>query len=132
MTTTLAGEKAAQFGGMHLHRLIPIPVKTSLPVMKQVESTVQRLYHDPLRLTFLKRLDVLVIEEVGMLNSEQWSVLDHTIRFVNNSNVPMGGILVLGNGDPIQLRPPSGPLLWISPILYTNFKLLPGRLHQDD
>ena len=123
MITTLAGEKAAQFGGMHLHRLIPIPVKTSLPVMKQVESTVQRLYHDPLRLTFLKRLDVLVIEEVGMLNSEQWSVLDHTLRFVNNSNVPMGGILVLGNGDPKQLRPPSGPLLWISPILYTNFRL---------
>ena len=123
MITTLAGEKAAQFGGMHLHRLIPIPVKTSLPVMKQVESTVQRLYHDPLRLTFLKRLDVLVIEEVGMLNSEQWSVLDHTLRFVNNSNVPMGGILVFGNGDPKQLRPPSGPLLWISPILYTNFKL---------
>ena len=123
MVTTLAGEKASQFGGMHLHRLIPLPVKTSLPVMKQVESTVQKLYFDPMRLAFLKNLDVLFIEEIGMLNSEQWCVLDHTLRFINNSNQPMGGVLVIGNGDPKQLRPPSGPLLWISPVLLTNFKL---------
>ena len=28
---------------------------------------------------------------------------------------------MFGNGDPKQLRPPSGPLMWISPILFTNF-----------
>ena len=123
MVTTLAGEKAAQFGGLHLHRLIPLPIHTSLPVMKQVESTVQRLYCEPMRLTLLKSLDVLVIEEIGMLNSEQWCVLDHTLRFINNCNLPMGGILVIGNGDPKQLRPPAGPLLWISPVLFTNFHL---------
>ena len=58
-----------------------------------------------------------------MLNYEQWSVLDQTLPFVNNSNDSMGGILNLGNGDPKQLRPPSGQLLWISPTLYINFKM---------
>ena len=122
LVTTLAGEKAAQHGGLHLHRLIPMPVSSTLPVIKQVESTVQKLYLDPLRLVLLKSLDVLLVEELGMLNSEQWSVLDQTFRFVNNNNLPMGGVLVLGNGDPKQLRPPSGPLLWISPIVLTNFR----------
>ena len=64
MVATLAGEKASQFGGMHLHRLIPLPVKISLPVMKQVESTVQILYLDPMRLALLKNLDVLFIEKI--------------------------------------------------------------------
>ena len=123
MVTTLAGEKAAQFGGLHLHRLIPLPINTKLPVMKQVESTVQRLYCEPMRLILLKSLDVLIIEEIGMLNSEQWCVLDHVLRFINNCNLPMGGVLVIGNGDPKQLRPPAGPLLWISPVLFTNFTL---------
>ena len=122
MITTLAGEKASQFGGIHLHRLIPLPVTSTLPVIKQVETTIQNLYKDPQRLVHLKLLDILVFEEMGMLNSEQWSVLDQTLRFVNNSNVPMGGVLVFGNGDPKQLRPPKGPLLWISPLLMTNFE----------
>ena len=123
MVTTLAGEKAMQHGGLHLHRLLPIPVNSNLPVVKQVETTVQKLYTDPVRLVVLKRIDVIVVEEMGMLNSEQWSVLDQTLRFVNDSNIPFGGILVLGNGDPKQLRPPSGPLMWISPIILTNFSL---------
>ena len=50
-------------------------------------------------------------------------MLDHTFRFINNSNEPMRGVLVIGNGDPKQLRPPTGPLFWISPVILTNFKL---------
>ena len=71
IVTTLAGEKASQFGGIHLHRLIPMPVGSNFPVVKQVESTVQKLYRDPMKLVFIKILDVLVIEELGMLNSTQ-------------------------------------------------------------
>ena len=40
-----------QHGGLHLHRLIPIGVNASLPVIKQVETTVQKFhYADPVRL----------------------------------------------------------------------------------
>ena len=72
----------------------------------------------------LKSLDVLLVEELGMLNSEQWAVLDQTLRFVNDNNLPMGDVLVLGNDDPKQLRPPSGPFLCISPIVMTNFRFV--------
>ena len=123
MVTTVAGEKEAQFGGLHLHRLIPLPINTKLLVMKQVESTVQRLYCEPMRLILLKSLDALIIDEIGMLNSEQWCVLDHVLRFYNNCNLPMGGVLVIGNRDPKQLGPPAGPLLWIPPVQFTNFTL---------
>ena len=112
-----------QHGGLHLHKLIPIPVNSSLPVIVQVESTVQKLYTDPIRLVVLEKMDVIVLEELGMLNSEQWPVLDQTLRSVNNSNIPFGDILVFGKSDPKQLRPPSGPLIWISPIILTNFNL---------
>ena len=70
MVTTLAGEKAAELGGIHLHRLIPLMPSKNTPVMKQVESTVQNIYRDPTRLVQVKKLDVLVVEEIGMLNSE--------------------------------------------------------------
>ena len=83
MVTTFAGEKAAELGGIHLHRLIPLMPSENILVMKHVESTVQNLYRDPSRLVLLKKLDVLVVEEIGMLNSEHWSVLDQTLRFVN-------------------------------------------------
>ena len=74
MVTTVSGEKADQFGGIHLHRLIPIPLNNPLTVVKQVESTVQKLYSNPIRLLPLKHSDVLV--ELGMLSSQQWVFSD--------------------------------------------------------
>ena len=95
MVTTLAGEKAAELGGIHLHRLIPLLPSKKTPVMKQVESTVQNIYRDPTRLVQVKKLDVLVVEEIGMLNSEQWYVLDQTLRLANNCTRPWEEYLCL-------------------------------------
>lgn len=58
-------------GGVHYHRLIPAHVASNQPVMKQVDSTSQKLYQDPMRLVLLEKMDVLVEEELGMLNSQK-------------------------------------------------------------
>ena len=119
--TTLVGETATQLGVIRLNPLIPMHVGSNIPVRKKAESAVQKLYRDPKKQVFIKILDVLVIEELQMLNSTQKSVLDQTLRFVNNGNSPNGSVSVFSNGNPKQLRPPSGPLIWNSPLLFIIF-----------
>ena len=60
IVTTLAAEKAMQHGGLHSHRLIPVPVNSHLPVSKQVETTVQKIYSAEFRSVFLKKLSIIV------------------------------------------------------------------------
>ena len=132
MVMTLANEKASQFGGLNFHRSLLISISSNQPVERQVDASIQKLYRNPQRLTFLKTLDVLVVEELGKLISEKWSVLVQTMRFSNDSNLPVNGILILRSGDPKRRRPPKGPLLWISLLFLATLTFLPWWMCSDD
>ena len=92
VTTSLAGKKSAELGGIHSHPLLPLPVDQKLPVNKLEEVTVRKLYQQPLRLALMRRLDILVVEELGLFNIQQWAVLDKVLQYVNENDVPMGGV----------------------------------------
>ena len=53
-------------------------------------------------LNFVLIDDVLVIAEHGQLSAQQSSVLDVIFQKVHNSDMPFGGVLILGSMDHMQ------------------------------
>lgn len=48
-------------------------------------------------------MDVLLLDECGQLSSQQLSVMDVVLRHVRESDMPFGGVLVIGSFDHKQL-----------------------------
>ena len=72
----------------------------------------------------LMALEVLSVEEVSLINAEQWSAMDLTLQELNQSTLPFGGVLVIASGDQMQLPSIEGNDIFLSPILLTNFAMI--------
>ena len=123
MVTSLSAERSLCFGGSHIHELFALPVSQNPSVSISVEKSLQRLLFDPCRQLMLQILDILYIEEVGMVSAQQFAAMDAILQQIRNVHVPFGGVLVLATGDPKQLPPPSGNQLWVSPIMLTSVQM---------
>ena len=88
----LTSERARRLGGEHLHLFFGIPAQTSrCSTMRALaEITLFRLAKNPVRLAGLQRLDVLFIEEVGLISAQLFAVMDIVLRHVRDSSAPFG------------------------------------------
>ncbi|XP_047741131.1 uncharacterized protein LOC125179393 [Hyalella azteca] len=126
ITTALTAERAQVLGGEHLHMLFCLPVsKSSLQSVAIIaEKCLGNLVRSPRKLAHLKRIDVLVIEEIGLIPGYLFNILDVVLRRIKSTNVPFGGVLILASGDPKQLKPVDGTAIWMSPNIYTLFNVM--------
>ena len=152
--TALAGETAARAGGIYISHLFQIPATQNNDNMlpsKIAESALQKLEYDLPKRRFLRSLDVLCIEEIGMICVELWNSMNlilqqecwNKVHFslynkiavthyifvfykVRESDLPFGGTLVIAKGDARQLPPPSGSPIRISTtaLVLFNFHFL--------
>ena len=76
MITSLSSERSMQFSGMHIHDLFGLPVYTRNIVDEIVGKALQKLKFDSVKLTLLKRLDVIYFEEIGMICAEEFAAID--------------------------------------------------------
>lgn len=123
----LTAERAQQLGGIHLHSLFCIrnlPGQHSTTASRMADSAIVELERSPVKKGFLARLRVLLIEEIGLISSEFLSALDVILRYIRGSNVPFGGVLLIATGDPRQLRPIEGQMVWLSTHIYTSMSIL--------
>jgi hypothetical protein len=126
MIVAITSERARILGGEHVHWLFAIPViKSTLetPVMS-AEKSLAALARQPVRMAFLKRLDVMIFEEIGLLSVELYVTMDLVLRRLRDSNAPFGGVLLIASGDPRQLPPVEGTAIWRSSQLVTNFLIM--------
>ena len=123
IVTSLSAERSLTFGGSHLHELFALPVTNNPHVSTSVDKSLQKLLFDNARRLFLQRLDVICIEEVGMVSAEEFAIMDIVLQAVKKIALPFGGVLVLATGDPKQLPPPTGTQIWLSPLMLTSVRL---------
>ena len=100
--TSLPSRRSIQLFGEHIHRLFKISTK-SLDAASLSSEALVRLNHDHKRRTLLKKLQVLLVEEISLINAETWSAMDLIMRNLRDSSSSFGGVLVLANGDCCQL-----------------------------
>ena len=119
--TCLSGERAQQLGGEHVHKIFKFIVNKIQNPDVMASQSLKSLHRDVTRFTELERLDVLFIDEIGQLNFETLNAMEMVIQSIRDNNLPKGGVFTIMTGDPKQLRPPDGSLIWLSPKLLTNF-----------
>ena len=72
----------------------------------------------------LMTMDVLLLDECGQISSQQLAAIDIILRHPRDSDLPFGGVLVLGSFDHRQLGCIGGlPFLMSSHIL-TDFTMV--------
>jgi predicted GIY-YIG superfamily endonuclease len=121
----MTSERARRLGGEHIHLLFGLPVLDNKKhtISSMAETTLFHLGRSPIRLAALQRIDVLCIEEIGLVSAETFAVMDLVLRHIRDSQVPMGGILIIASGDPRQLPPVSGTPIWASYHLTSSFRV---------
>ena len=109
-------ERARVLGGSHLHLVFPLVVNNNRSQFSQdiVNACMKRLEADPMKKSMLKRTDVFVFEEIGLLSGEYFVALDAILRLLMGNNTPWGGKLLLSSGDAKQLPPINGTMMWAS------------------
>ena len=108
------GVAAINAGGITLHSLLSIPLRTFIPYRDKGHS--QDLFFDGRemvkhqkfnrkKLQLLLELELLVIDEISMVRADIFDAIDQTLRRVRKIHQPFGGVQLLVIGDLFQLSP---------------------------
>jgi predicted GIY-YIG superfamily endonuclease len=120
--TSLVAERAKQLGGTHIHELFSLRGSDRITQPGLLaERAVYELYKKPHLLSFLRRLDFLFFDELGLLNAELLAVLDLVFRYVRRTGEYMGGLFILCTIDILQLLPWKGSPALLSMNTITDF-----------
>jgi hypothetical protein len=96
------GVAAINAGGVTLHSLFQLPLEPHVP---GYEPTGQKFKMGKNKINLLRRLELLVIDEVSMLRADTLDAIDQTLRRVRRDGQPFGGLQVVYIGDLFQLPP---------------------------
>ena len=109
------GIAALNAGGVTLHSMFQLPFGSFVPA--DVSNYNGRVYFETPRslknhfrmgrekLSIIRQMEVLVIDEVSMLRADLLDALDYTLRRVRKNNNTFGGVQMLFIGDLMQLPP---------------------------
>ena len=113
MTTAIAAEQALLSGGMHIHSLFHVQVGQKMHCHPMIEATncTRNLIKHEISCILLSQIDVFMFQELGLVSSEIYSIIDNAMKHLIDNDLSMGGKLVLADGDPCQLSPVSGSLI---------------------
>ena len=117
----MCSERSQELAGDHINNLWLIPSNNTLTTGQLAERSISRLYANPEKLQYLRSLDVLLVDEFGVIPAHLLSVIDIVMRYIRSSNKPFGGIHIIATLDNLQIDPVKGRHPLLSPLLTTTF-----------
>jgi PIF1-like helicase/Helix-turn-helix domain/HRDC domain/Helicase len=100
------GVAAINAGGVTLHSLFQLPFHPFLPVKAQRDELLAKIRYNKTRQQLLRRMELLVIDEISMVRCDTMDAIDTILRSVRrNYTTPFGGVQLLCIGDLHQLPP---------------------------
>lgn len=102
------GIAAVNVGGMTMHSFFRIPFKPVLPDDPDfsISRIRQRLKYPKSLVKLIKKLDLIIIDEISMVRADIIDFMDKVLRVYNeNMREPFGGKQLLLVGDIFQLEP---------------------------
>jgi hypothetical protein len=123
---SFTSERARKLGGSHLHLVFPFNVsKGSASVTQNIaHDCLKRLDNDPLRKLLIRRTDIFLFEEIGLLSAQMFCAVDLVLQMVMGNSLPWGRKLLISSGDAKQLPPVSGQPLWSSVHMCTEMNVI--------
>ena len=103
------GVAAINAGGVTLHSLFQLPFSPFLPTAAGRSDLLGRLKYVRRRQDLLRKMELLVIDEISMVRCDTMDAIDTILRSVRKRrDLPFGGVQILCIGDLFQL-PPVAP-----------------------
>ncbi len=100
------GVAAINAGGVTLHSLFQLPFHPFLPTTNNKKELLAKIRYNKQRQQLLRKMDLLVIDEISMVRSDVMDAIDTVLKNVRrNYHLPFGGVQVLCIGDLHQLSP---------------------------
>ena len=100
------GVAAINAGGVTLHSLFQLPFHPFLPTKNNKDELLAKIRHNKNRLQILRKMELLVIDEISMVRCDVMDAIDTVLKSVrHNYNTPFGGVQLLCIGDLHQLQP---------------------------
>ncbi len=100
------GVAAINAGGVTLHSLFQLPFHPFLPTHSNKEDLLSKMKYNKQRLALLRKMEVLVIDEISMVRCDTMDAIDTLLKSVRrNYSQPFGGVQLLCIGDLHQLPP---------------------------
>ena len=120
--TTLMGKRASEFGSEHLHIRFKLGVSDSgHSIAQRAQAAIRNLLRDPKRYELIRRMDMLIIDELGQVDAATLAVVDLILRMIRKSTHFFGGIVVLATMDVKQLKPINGLPPVMMPSMLSTF-----------
>lgn len=115
------GVAAINAGGVTLHSLFQLPFHPFLPTKASKDELLARLRFNKQRLQLLRKMELLVIDEISMVRADVIDAIDSILRAVRrNYTIPFGGVQLLCIGDLFQLPPVAKNEEWMLLSEYYN------------
>ena len=126
LTTSLLGVRENALGGIHLHKLFGLPCddKIQLSPFKIAEKALVKIRRKLNILHILLTMDVLFIDELGQKSAQQIATIGIIMRKLRNSQLPFGGILIIGSMDNTQIQPINQLPFLTSSMVLTCFQAI--------
>ena len=100
------GVAAINAGGVTLHSLFQLPFRPFIPTEANRMELLKNIRYQKQRLTLLRKMELLVIDEVSMVRADVMDAIDSILRSVRHQHQePFGGVQLLLIGDLYQLPP---------------------------
>lgn len=109
------GIAALNAGGVTIHSMFQLPIGCFVPAdvsnynghvyFETPRSLKNHMRMSREKLSIIRQMEVLVIDEVSMLRADLLDALDYTLRRVRKNNAIFGGVQLLFIGDLMQLPP---------------------------
>ncbi|MBS1549821.1 MAG: helix-turn-helix domain-containing protein [Bacteroidetes bacterium] len=107
------GIAAINAGGVTIHSMFGLPLRTFLPTLDRVDSDlgnnivdlVQHFRYRKDKKKLLREIEIVVIDEVSMLRADVLDMVDYALRTVRRNQQKFGGVQMLFIGDLQQLPP---------------------------
>ena len=98
-------KRALHLSRIQTHQFFKIPTKYNLNPHERAEIAILNLIKKPKKQDFLRSIDMLVFDEMGQYSAETIATFDVILRNIRNSNIYMGGVLIIFYMDHTQIQP---------------------------
>ena len=108
--TAMTGCAAVLIGGQTIHSFLYMNISRNL---NEIYSNLEKFRG---YLNKLKKLDVLIIDEISMMDDELFELINNLLMKIKNNNLLFGGVQLILVGDFYQLPPINGDFCFTSNI----------------
>ena len=116
IVTSIPSDQSSILEGTHLHLLFKLAIHTKsiYHPLQEANLCIHKLTRNNAALAYLHSIDVLMIEEIGLLNSELYSTIEIVLQHIIKNDLKAGGMLIISNGNLFQLMNITSLSFWLS------------------